>query len=147
MDKETLSVWISLVSALTALAAVSIAPYISYLITRRAAVAGHRETRVNQLREAVANLVGLLIFTNTDSNNLTDEQRLKLMTAKTQLDLMLNFEKNLHEELRQNVADAIAILARPNEGRDVGKFEETSAKIEWSAKKVLKMEWERVKKM
>ena len=146
MDKEILSVWISLVSALTALAAVIAAPIISFWINRRTAIAGHRQAWIENLRQRIAEFldaVDLLVAEPTPTVIV------QLSTARSQILLLVNPNEKLHNELLEKIETAIQISVK-NIKNDNGKTEGVSVvrqEIVEVSQKILKEEWNRVKKM
>jgi hypothetical protein len=147
MNKETITVVASLVSAITALTAVTVTPYSSFLIARRAAVADHRSSWIAEVRQAMASLVGLLYVANSSTQNLTTEQASKLVAAKTKIVLMLDFDKEHQKKLSSRISDAVEVVSKTKDQRVAKEFATAMAHVECAARLVLKHEWKRVEKM
>jgi len=140
------------ISAVTALVAVVVSPFVSVYVAKRhiraAVVSANRQAWINQLREALAELVTGLRFLNLRSQGLDAQeqwveryQRTFHLTSK--IALLLNLAEADHKELHATIKQAGELLAGTVD--DEKLFAVTDRILELS-QAILKREWERVKR-
>ncbi len=140
------------ISAITALVAVILSPLISLYIVRRqfaANVLSHnRQDWIDKVREHIAQILTYIetspvLHENSDKTNSEKTESLRLYEQRLKLLL------NPNEEDHQQLLDCVAKSIRPMIAGDVSEkadIQSCSADITSYAQKILKREWERVKK-
>jgi len=144
------------ISATTALVAVVLSPVVSIYVARRqiraSVVSANRQAWINQLREALAELVTSLRFLNLrrDGSLALEEgewieryQRAFHLTNKVVL--LLNPGESDHQDLRAAIKQAGELLL-DNAGDRGQKLVATTDRIVAQSQAILKREWERVKR-
>lgn len=135
-------------SALTALAAVVLGPFISFCITklqiRLSAISSSRKEWTKQLRDLVGDLIGEYRFLDYDSKIgepvVIDKTLLQqLYRVETQLKLMLNPKEAEHQELIRVVSNAVT-YAGSTEKNKANKITKHVQAIEQVAASILKTE-------
>jgi len=141
------------ISATTALVAVVVSPIVSVYVAKRqiraAVVSANRQAWINQLREALAELVTGLRFLHLRSQGLEAPQEQWLdgyqrtfhLTSK--IALLLNLTEADHRELHATIKQAGELLTGPANEEQL--FAVTDRILEQS-QAILKREWERVKR-
>lgn len=140
-------------SALTALVAVVVGPFVSVYITKRqiqmSAVSSSCVEWIKQLRDLVAELLAEYRFVDFDSVPGQTPKVLKatlqrLFRIETQIKLMLNPDETEHKELMRVVENAVTYADSFAQNK-LAKITEHVQAIQATATLILKKEWEVVK--
>jgi Zn-dependent protease with chaperone function len=144
------------ISALTALVAVFVGPFISLFIARReirsSVVSANRQVWINSLREKIAEFVKIVnaikVAKKTkaeDDNWLIDETN-RAIFLELNIELMLNPEEDDHNALLADLVYVLVELAGSDSEESLANLQDGSERILKKTKPILKREWKRVKK-
>ncbi len=151
---------IAVISSITALCAVLIGPLVALwaanIQTRVAVLSNNRQTWINNLRDAISEFsstVRMLGLTEDPSVRFKMVERIAYLEAK--IKLFLNASEDDHKKLIELVVDArTATIKRLDQAKDseqatsfLDKMKSSLDELTDVSQRVLKREWERVKKV
>ena len=151
MTTEQLNI---IVPGLTTIAGAAIGAWIAYLVGRQQfkanVVSANRQIWINTLRDCVAEFqsvtLSVLITPAREHIEKFDEKIDRLNFLRSKILLLVNPLENDHQELCGLVQKVIEIIAEDDEKINRVKLHSAQEAIIQLSQKILKREWERVKK-
>ena len=144
--------WVPVGSLVIALAAVIVGPAIQLWIAKRqiraTVLSANRQSWINNLRDQLAEFIALASSLKADSAThvLSAEKRIETVERVNHLAakirLLLNAQEEDHNHLQRLISDAVLGYTKPSE-----VVPSNLPEIISHSQKVLKQEWERVKKL
>ena len=154
---------VAVISALSALCAILLAPLISlYTVKRQIGVSvlsNNRQAWINALRDSISEFVTLISFVHVgnyggksgDQQFLEKQQILEKMERafllESKIQLMLNPKEDDHNSLIALIREARCTAVTDDADRNSKKWKELHDKLIPLAQRILKREWGRVKKV
>ena len=149
--------YVQFISALTALAAVVIGPFVTIYVAKRQikanTITGYRQKWIDNLRDELASLIGTI---STDgmlnaSSVCTENEKInsfeKLLQISSRIELLLNPLEPDHAELLRLVRKACQTPSSSKAtAQNVDEQGQFMREMLDKSKEVLKREWERVKR-
>lgn len=137
--------WIPILSLLIALISVFFGPLISAQAAKRAMLGPMRQKWINDLRGLLSEISGsCLHYWQTGYEDRTDEEYKRITDLTHQVIFHLNPKEDEHNKLTEVIQNLEGSLAKGKEGDD--EFFSAYKKLLDQGRKVLKAEWEVVKK-
>ena len=145
LDKETLAVIFSILSAFTALFAVLVGPWLQFRASRRTIVSGYRQQWIDSLRNEFAKFQAGVAMFGTSFSESGDVKR--TVESSNRINLMLNHDEPLHREFYQLIEAILKYGTATLDKDNSKKMNEFQKKATVVCRKILKEEWVRVKEM
>ena len=162
MDATTTAVYsaiAAIISAIVALVGSIAGPTISLIIARKqikaGVVSGNRLRWIEHLRQETSEflaLINIVAVNRTGNHDMIDKNRTleyaeKILTKKATIELLLNPHEQTHNELLSAVNSAGDACLNGSDVADTKNRNERVHKVMKLTKRILKDEWERVKKI
>jgi hypothetical protein len=156
LDQQTITLYTSIISGLTALVAVIVGPIVSVYVARRqiraSVVSANRQKWIDSLRDQLAEfitavrVVGLHRGLDLMEKAEYDSRLQQLLQIESQVTLLLNHNEDDHRVLIETIR---AMIEQLFAGDELAKRKLTADKlptISLLSQSILKREWERVKR-
>jgi len=145
-----INMWISLISAMTALVAVIVGPLISWRIAKREVVSPIRQQWINVLRAKLAEIMSTSHHffvawpedVSAESEQMETETHKKMLFLYREIELMLNPKEHDHTKLLESLRK---ITFEVNHRETAAKYSNIMGETTAIAQKIFKDEWTRVK--
>ena len=147
---------IALISVISTLFVVFLGSFVSWNIAKRKIdsilkatdkqiIAPMRQDWINNLRDLIAELLAKTLYYFGDGfEDRSDAEYLRLSELEIKISLMLNVKEKDHKRLRDYIRKLSSSLGSGREGDSI--FVDLHPKMEKLAQKILKKEWNRVRK-
>ena len=146
-----------IITAATALVAVIVGPIVSLWVARRqiraSVISANRQAWVNALRESIAEFLSQVNLASSiqragGNDEAVFERTQRIMQLNCTIDLLINPKESDHADLARLITEATNAMTGPlgNEADEPQKWDERNRKITELSQRILKHEWERVKR-
>jgi hypothetical protein len=148
--------WVAVISATTALIAVVLSPYYSAKIARRQVLSPLREKWISELRDLLAKFMTVILKidnaleskggSSEETNDFSKSTFEEWMYIQSKIELLINPNKIDHIELVKFCKIMFNLLSDCEGGIDIIEFRKCRDDMIDISRKILKTEWEEVKK-